>query len=237
MPSRKKSYRKRGSRKVSVSKANGAKGDKAGKISKRGSRKRSLRFTPKFVIKERADAIEDTLNLTRRRDTHRIPGDIANIIQGYEGGDYLYYAVDPKLDRFTYSSTTSFKNGEKIIVDYEGIYEHTFIHFLKAQMPFRISNKFGYKFKDLYLVVRTDTDSDITEDDELLTYVIRKHYEPFIENMRDKYDNEATIYSEPNNVSIEVDRIFSVPSYEYINPIVGPHEIVFEKSIPTEFGL
>ena len=90
MPSRKKSYRKRGSRKA----------------PKRGSRKitkRSLRFTPKFVIKERADTIEDTLNATMGRTSYRIPGDIANIIQGYEGGLNLYFNIDPAFQQYTFS--------------------------------------------------------------------------------------------------------------------------------------
>ncbi len=223
MPSRKKSYRKRGSRK----------GAKAGKAPKR----RSLRFTPKFVIKERADTIEESLNETMGRTSYRIPGDIANIIQGYEGGDYLYFVVDPKLDRFTYSSTTAFKNGEKIVVDYESSDNPPYIHFLNVQMIFRISNQIGYRTKDLCLVVRTNIEDDVTEDEELLTYILRKHYGPFIENMRKKFGNNAIIHAHPEKIKIEIDYTFSAPSHEEVKPTIGDYEIVFEKSIPTAFGL
>lgn len=57
--------------------------------------KRSLRFTPKFVIHERVDTIEDTLDSVLQSNTERIPRDVANIIAEYEdfddGGKRAYW--------------------------------------------------------------------------------------------------------------------------------------------------
>ncbi len=56
--------------------------------------KPSLRFTPKFVIRERVDTIEDTLDTVLSK-TERIPRDVANIIAEYEdfddGGKRAYW--------------------------------------------------------------------------------------------------------------------------------------------------
>jgi hypothetical protein len=52
--------------------------------------KRSLRFTPKFVIRERVDTIEDTLDSVFQSNTGatgRIPRDVANIIAEYDNFD------------------------------------------------------------------------------------------------------------------------------------------------------
>jgi hypothetical protein len=49
--------------------------------------KRSLRFTPKFVIRERVDKIEDTLDSILPKTTNRIPRDVANIIAEYDDFD------------------------------------------------------------------------------------------------------------------------------------------------------
>jgi hypothetical protein len=67
MPSRrKKSNRRKSRRRVNI--------------------KRSLRFTPKFVIRERVDTIEDTLDTVLSK-TGRLPRDVANIIAEYEDFD------------------------------------------------------------------------------------------------------------------------------------------------------
>lgn len=90
--------------------------------SRKGSRKgrktmkRSLRFMPKLVIKERSETIEDTLNATIGRTAYRIPRDVSNIIQGYEGGADLYFEVDMFLNRFSLSTTTPFKKGKMISI-------------------------------------------------------------------------------------------------------------------------
>ncbi len=61
--------------------------------------KPSLRFTPKFVIRERVDTIEDTLDTVLSK-TERIPRDVANIIAEYDDFDdgrnvaYWHYIPD-----------------------------------------------------------------------------------------------------------------------------------------------
>ncbi len=61
--------------------------------------KRSLRFTPKFVIHERVDTIEDTLDTVLSK-TERIPRDVANIIAEYDdfddGGKRSYWRHEIK---------------------------------------------------------------------------------------------------------------------------------------------
>ena len=77
MPSRRRNQRK----------SNKGKSPRLSKIIKR-----SLRFTPKFVIRERVDTIEDTLDTvlqsnTGAPDTTRVPRDVVNIIAEYDNFD------------------------------------------------------------------------------------------------------------------------------------------------------
>ncbi len=197
MPSRKKSYRKRGSRK----------GAKAGKAPKR----RSLRFTPKFVIKERADTIEDTLNETMGKTSYRIPGDVANIIQGYEGGKYLYFAYDPELAEFTYSSTTPLKGGDKVIVSYNPDDDmEPYVYFIEAEMSARIKNGGVYYTNSVSLALVSNIQIEDEDDEHIKVYIFTKHYPSFISSAKRKF-GDNNISSGINMISSSVKKIFHNP--------------------------
>ena len=124
----------------------GRKGAKAGRKGSRKGRKtmkRSLRFMPKLVIKERADTIEDTLNATMGRTALRIPGDITNIIQGYEGADHLYFNIDPILKKLVLSTTASLPGGGSTYINSSNYKEidQDFVYFM------RLMGEFNYKHK------------------------------------------------------------------------------------------
>lgn len=121
-------------------------GRRSGRRSHKGRKqiKRSLRVSPKLVIKERADTIQDTINATMGRTSFRIPEDVSNIIQDYEGLETVYFNFDPILKKFVLSTNTPLPGGGKT-------YINTDIHNYRGQVPFtyfaEIEIQFPYKNK------------------------------------------------------------------------------------------
>jgi hypothetical protein len=201
MPSRKKSYRK---------------------TSKRGSRKgrkvmkRSLRFMPKLVIQERADTIEDTLNATMGKTTHRIPGDVANIIQEYEGGKYLYFAYDPELNEFSYSSTTPLKGGEKVIVSYnpdDDMYPRVYFIEGRISMLVNMRNRRYYYVSRIALVVISKIEIGDEDDEDIKDYILRNNYPSFISYGKRRFgDNNVSSMNINDAIKINIKKHFHYPN-------------------------
>jgi len=233
MPSRKKSYRKttkRGSRK-------GAKAPK----------RRSLRFTPKFVIKERADTIEDTLNATMGRTSYRIPGDIANIIQGYEGGLNLYFNIDPAFQQYTFSSNTPLKEGERLSIKYPRLnYEEgPFYQFNICElriMGFQPSDNGRYEFYRYKVFIVTHVnDRDAIRYRELESYVKNKY-----RNVMDAAINDliqrgySVITRDGRRRQISFEEVnYEMQEVEVFNAFEEPEQnkIIFEKLVQDTSGV
>ncbi len=200
MPSRK------GSRKTSH-----RKGSRKG----RKAMKRSLRFMPKLVIRERADTIEETLNATMGRTAHRIPGDVANIIQGYEGGEYLYFAYDPKLNEMTYSSTTPLRGGDKVIVSYNPNDDmFPIVYFIEGiiRMSVIIGRRRGYYTSRIGLVVISKIEIGDEDDEDIKDYILRKNYPSFISYGKRRFgDNNVESMNINDAIKISVKRHFHYP--------------------------
>jgi hypothetical protein len=246
MPSRKKSYRKRGSRKTT--KRGSRKTTKRGsrKTTKRGSRKikRSLRFTPKFVIKERADIIEDTLNLTRRRDTHRLPGDVANIIQGYEGGLNLYFNIDPAFQQYTFSTNTPLEGGERLSIKYprenyeEGGPFYQFIVCELTILGFSPSDYDFYRYK-VFLVTHVNYKNAIrTELEQYIKNKYRNVMDAAINDLIQRGYSVRTIYGRKRQISFEEVK-FGMQEEKVFNAFEEPEQnkIIFEKLVQDTSGV
>ncbi len=188
---------------------------------RRGSRKgrkpmkRSLRFMPKLVIKERADIIEETLNATMGKNAHRIPGDIANIIQGYEGGEYLYFAYDPKLNEFTYSSTTPLKGGDKVIIKYNSD-DDMFprVYFIEGNISSSviIGNRRYHYTNRIALVVISELEIVDEDDEDIKLYILKNNYPSFISYGKRKYgDNNVSARNINDAIKISVKKQFHYP--------------------------
>ena len=216
MPSRKgsrKTSRRRGSRKG------------------RKPMKRSLRFMPKLVIRERSETIEDTLNATMGRTSFRIPIDVANIIQGYEGGEYLYFAYDPKLNSLVYSSNTPLKGGDKVIINYKPTDNiESYIWFGKVTMTVKLIDE-TYFTKDLFLAAIFTSRVD-DDEEEIERYVFYKHYPIYTDTMKEKYGDNNIKKGTRGNIKARTDKVFQYPISIEEDKIIFEEDkmkIIFEK--------
>jgi len=211
MHSRKKSYRKRGSRKP----------------------KRSLRFTPKFVIKERTDAIEETVDEVLGKTTHRIPGDVANIIQGYEGAETLYFNVDPILKNFTISTTNPLKDGGKTYIRTDGNdlhFDEPYTYFIRVIIVIPYLYNTNPKITTRYvLLVGTTTMSRGDVEDQIENYVLEKYYSQFVSDLKNSFagDKKYKGATRPR-ITSEVEHAITYPFKIEDN---NYNEIILEKII------
>jgi hypothetical protein len=211
MPSRKKSYRKRGS----------------------GHKKRSLRFTPKFVIKERADTIEDTLNETIGRTSHRLPIDVANIIQGYEGAETVYFNVDPIFKQFTLSTTNSLKDGGKTYIRTDGDdlhFDEPYTYFIRVKLivPYFYNNNNRMTERYVLLVGITNmTHHDIEE--QIENYVLEKYGKVVVNDLKNSFIGDKK-FKGAISPRISSDTEHSI-TYPFKIEDYNHNEIIFEKLI------
>ncbi len=212
MPSRKKSYRRRG----------------------RKATKRSLRFTPKFVIKERSDTIEDTLNATiMGRKTFRIPGDVANIIQGYEGSETLYFNFDPVFNSFNFSTTNPLKDGGKTYIrtdiPYYNNQRQDYTYFIRVKVGiFYYSNITGNDMfrRDVALAITSTKELNDTRIEE---YILEKYYNQFANDLKNKFieAKKFSLSKVDPKIVISVEKEVPYP-FELED---GYEEIIFDKAI------
>ena len=169
MPSRKKSYRKRGS----------------------GPKRRSLRFNPKFVIKERTHTIEEAVDEVLKTPTNRLPIDVANIIQGYEGAETVYFNVDPIFKQFTLSTTNSLKDGGKTYIRTDGDdlhFDEPYTYFIRVKLivPYFYNNNNRMTERYVLLVGITNmTRNDIEE--QIENYVLEKYGKVVVNDLKNSF--------------------------------------------------
>lgn len=215
MPSRSKSYRK---------------------ITKKASskpRKRSLRFTPKFVIKERANTIEEAVDEILRTPTSRIPGDIANIIQGYEGAETLYFNVDTIFKSFTLSTNTPLKDGGKTYIRSDGNdlhFDEPYTYFIRVKViiPYIYNN--NPKIIERYVLLVGITNNSLGKvEEQAENYVLEKYHSKFVNELKNNFigDKKFRGATRPR-ISSHIEHSLTYPFNIEEN---NRNEIIFEKTI------
>ena len=228
MPSRKKGSRK-GSRKGL------RKGSRKGSPKPKNHFKRSLRFnlfSPKLVIRERTDTIEDTINTVIGKITHRIPTDISNIIQGYEGAEPLYFSVDPQTEEFIFSNKTPFRDGEKTYEKTDGSmsFNEPYTYFIRVKViiPYIYNN--NPKITERYVLlagITNTTNNDVEEYIE--NYVLEKYHRQFVNDLRNSFIGDVRFRGATRpRVRTEIDHSITYPFNIEDN---NHNEIIFEKVI------
>jgi hypothetical protein len=227
---------------------------KRSKAGRKGSRrgrknvKRSLRFMPKLVIQERADTIENTLNATMGRTAHRIPVDVANIIQGYEGGLTVYFNIDPAFQKYTFSTNTPLREGERLNIKStrfnhdEGPFYEFNICTIKI-IGFDGNNRdMFYKYK-VFIIKHMTQRSSREQDAELHEYLKNKYRDLMNRAINDLiqkgYRTQTTYSGRTKQISFEDVETY-LKEVEIFNAFEEPQQnntIIFEKIVQDISGV
>jgi len=213
---------------------------RSGRRSHKGRKqiKRSLRVTPKLVIKERADTIQDTINSTMGRTSFRIPEDVSNIIQDYEGVETVYFNFDPILKKFVISTNTPLPGGGKTYINtdihnYRGE-EVPFTYFAEILIEFPYKKKI-IKRKVLFVGItdRQDVKYGYASHSQTIKmledYVLEKYYDKVyldhINSLKNTTIDESNL---PLEMSIRT-RLVETIDYPFEIEENNYNKIIFEK--------